>query len=910
MATITIDGKSYEVDSSKNLLEVCLSLGLNLPYFCWHPAMHSVGACRQCAVKQFRGEEDEQGALVMACMTPAADGTRISLQDPEAVEFRASVIEWLMVNHPHDCPICDEGGECHLQDMTVMTGHSYRRYRFRKRTYRNQYLGPFINHEMNRCIQCYRCVRFYRDFADGRDFDVFGAHDHVYFGRHQDGVLESEFSGNLVEICPTGVFTDKTLKEHYTRKWDLQTAPSICMLCGVGCNTIPGERYGGLRRIRNRYNRQVNGYFLCDRGRYGYEFVNSEQRVRRPQVRRPGDEAQAPASREEIVAHLRQLLGDGSGMVGIGSPRASLEGNYALRTLVGEENFFSGASEQDSRLVQAALETMQGGPARTPSLRDIAKADAVVVLGEDLTNTAPMLAYAVRQAVRNRPRQKAADLNIPLWNEYAVREVVQEEKGPLFVASLAATKLDDVATRTYRATPGDVARLAFALAHALDGEAPPVADLPAELEDLVQEMAQALREAERPVVISGTSSGSEALLQGAANVAWALCKADRKAGLCFVMPEANSAGLGLMGAGDLQAARKALAASGGQTLVILENDLYRRAPAEVVEELLGAAQQVIVLDHLDTPTTKAADVILPAATFAEGDGTVLNNEGRAQRYLQVFVPEGEITESWRWLQEMAVAAGRGPDLPWQELDGVMASLAEALPVFAAVPEIAPPSEFRVAGQKIPRQPHRYSGRTAMLAHINVSEPKPPDDPDTALSFSMEGFKGEPPAPLLPRYWAPGWNSVQALNKFQDEVGGPLHGGDPGRRLIGPDQEGPVTYFDGIPSAFRRRQGQWRLVPLYHIFGSEPLSMLTPGVAELAPAPYVALHPDDAEELAVAEGTECRVQVGGPTPDLPVRPDPSLPRGVAGLPVGLPGLPPVALPVWARISTTEGVQGGE
>ena len=181
-----------------------------------------------------------------------------------------------MVNHPHDCPVCDEGGHCHLQDMTVMTGHDYRRYSFLKRTFRNQYLGPLVNHEMNRCIQCYRCVRFYREYAGGRDFDVFGLRDQVYFGRQADGVLENEFSGNLVEVCPTGVFTDKTLKQHYTRKWDMQMAPSVCVHCGLGCNTTPGERYGMLRQIVTRYNREVNGYFLCDRGRYGYEFVNSE----------------------------------------------------------------------------------------------------------------------------------------------------------------------------------------------------------------------------------------------------------------------------------------------------------------------------------------------------------------------------------------------------------------------------------------------------------------------------------------------------------------------------------------------------------------------------------------------------------------------------------------------------------
>ena len=161
-----------------------------------------------------------------------------------------------------------------------MTGHRTRTYSFGKRTFRNQYLGPFINHEMNRCIQCQRCVRFYREYAGGHDLNAFRLRDVVFFGRDQDGVLENEFSGNLIEVCPTGVFTDATLKQHYTRKWDLQMAPSICVHCALGCNITAGERYGSLRRVENRYNGQVNGYFLCDRGRFGYEFVNSPDRVR------------------------------------------------------------------------------------------------------------------------------------------------------------------------------------------------------------------------------------------------------------------------------------------------------------------------------------------------------------------------------------------------------------------------------------------------------------------------------------------------------------------------------------------------------------------------------------------------------------------------------------------------------
>src|SRR5689334_4085700 len=376
MGTVYIDNQPHDIDPKRNLLDGCLSSGFNLPYFCWHPALGSVGACRQCAVKQFKDENDKNGRLVMACMTPAADGTRISIQDPEAVEFRRAITEGLMQNHPHDCPVCDEGGECHLQDMTVMTGHDYRSYRFDKRTFRNQYLGPFVNHEMNRCIQCYRCVRFYREYAGGNDLNAFSLRNLVFFGRDRDGALENEFAGNLVEVCPTGVFTDATLKHHYTRKWDLQMAPSLCPHCALGCNITAAERYGMLRRVVNRYNRGVNGYFLCDRGRFGYEFANSEHRIDQPLLRG------RPVSREAAIGHLRVLSAGNA--IGIGSPRASLESNFALRQLVGPERFHAGVADDEWSVTLAALDILKNGPARSPSLDEIEHCDAVLVLGEEI----------------------------------------------------------------------------------------------------------------------------------------------------------------------------------------------------------------------------------------------------------------------------------------------------------------------------------------------------------------------------------------------------------------------------------------------------------------------------------------------------------------------------------------------
>ncbi|MGE0130566.1 MAG: NADH-quinone oxidoreductase subunit NuoG [Blastocatellales bacterium] len=897
MATIHVENQTYQVEDGQNLLHACLSLGFNLPYFCWHPALGSVGACRQCAVKHFKDEKDTRGKLVMACMTAASDGARISIEDQEAREFRASVIEWLMVNHPHDCPVCDEGGECHLQDMTVMTGHDYRRFRFKKRTYRNQYLGPFVNHEMNRCIQCYRCVRFYRDYAGGRDLDVFAAHDDVYFGRAEDGVLENEFSGNLVEVCPTGVFTDKTLKEHYTRKWDLQTAPSVCAHCGVGCNTIPGERYGELRRILNRYHHEVNGYFLCDRGRYGYEFVNSPLRVRDPLAR--GDEGGAgeAVTGEVALRHAATLL---SGhVIGIGSPRATLEANFALRALVGPENFFNGMSERDSRLVSLALRILQSGPAPSTSLRDAGMSDAVMVLGEDVTNTAPMLVLALRQSSRQQPMKITEKLKIPEWDDAAVREAVQQAKGPLFIATPDSTELDDIATQTYRAAPDDIARLGFAIAHALDANAPPVADLPDDARALAESIAQSLREAERPLIVSGTSCGSEAMMRAAANVAWALRAAGCEAGLCLTTPECNSLGVGLIGGGSVEAAFKAIEKK-ASAVIVLENDLYRRADAPSVGALLNTARRVIVIDHLVNAMTTKAEVVLPAATFAEGDGTMVNNEGRAQRFYQVFVPAGEISESWRWLRDLMIAAGRSEAAEWRNLDDITAAMARELPVFEPVLKIAPPASFRIEDEKIPRQPSRYSGRTAMLANISVHEPTPPDDPDSPLAFSMEGYEGQPPPPFITRFWAPGWNSVQALNKFQSEVGGPLRGGDPGQRLIKPAQAAKVSYFKETPAAFRTRDNELLVVPLHHIFGSEELSALSAGIAERAPQPYLALNPDDASARQVNEGEEIGLILNGAVYRLRVRLHPALPRGVAGAPVGLRELPWADLPGWGRV----------
>ncbi len=881
MAKVTIDGKAYELPAGRNLLHAVLSQHLELPYFCWHPALGSVGSCRLCALIQYADADDDRGRLQMACMVPVQDGMRVSINAPFAADFRKQVIEWLMENHPHDCPVCEEGGECHLQDMTVMTGHTSRRYRGRKRTWRNQHLGPFIGHEMNRCITCYRCVRYYRDYAGGKDLEAFGSRGRMFFGREADGALESEFAGNLVEVCPTGVFTDKPFAQSYTRKWDLQSAPSLCPNCSIGCNTFPAERYGLLKRITNRYHGQVNGYFLCDRGRFGSHFVNHERRIRHAGVRAQDGVFDACGREAAVQAAARRLQDDGrSGraMIGIGSPRASLEANFALKQLVGAENFCAGLQGAEQRALDAALAAYRRGGFRIPSLTEVESADAVLILGEDISNTAPRMALAVRQALRGATLEMARKAGIPAWQDSGVRGHGQGALSPLFISTAAPTRLDELATAVkYGAAPE---LSGFAIAHALDAR---FAD--SGRDAFTVAAAAALQAAQRPLIIAGCGLGQAAAVQGAANVAWALNGRGKEVMLALTGLEANSFGVALLGgAVPLSEALRRMAA--GAPALVLENDLLRRTHDDHIN-----LDNAVVLDALETPTAEAAAVVLPAATYAEQTGTFVNYETRAQRFYQVFEPTGEIQPAWRWITAIARALGRN-DFNWADIDGLAAACAQG--ELEALAQAAPSAGFRgPAHAKVARAPHRYSGRTAMRADVSVHEPKTSVDPETPFSYSMEGQNpAHLPGALVPYVWSPGWNSNQSVIKFQQEVGGPLLGGDPGPRLLGGGDAGDgAALFRSFAAHGREAPGQdpadgFAWLPVHEVFGSEELSGACAAIAQRTPAPYVLLHPEDAKALGVSAGDGVRIVQAGASYE--VRTDANVAMRTACVAQGLPG----------------------
>ncbi|MBU5611968.1 2Fe-2S iron-sulfur cluster-binding protein [Geomonas azotofigens] len=395
MPKLIIDDIPVEVAPGTSVLEAARSVGITIPHFCYHPALAIAAACRLCAVKLLDGPVK---GIQMSCALPAQDGMVVSTTDPEALKMRSLVIEWLMLNHPHDCPVCDEGGECLLQDFTIAGGHSRRRYQGKKRTFQNQYLGEGIHHEMNRCIECYRCVRFYQDYAGGTDFGVMGSAGRVYFGRFQEGALESPFSGNLVDICPTGVFTDKTGRFR-ARYWDYQFAPSICQHCSVGCNTSPQNFERETIKIVGRRNDQVNGWFICDRARFDKTYLNDPQRPREPRLDGAtcGYDVAVDAAAKSIREFVRQHGADKLAFVG--STRLSLEGMILLAQLADAAGgaricYFGDAGQQQGSMAAAKLLNEEN----TAYVKDIEQAQWVSLHALDLMEEGPMLALAVRKA--------------------------------------------------------------------------------------------------------------------------------------------------------------------------------------------------------------------------------------------------------------------------------------------------------------------------------------------------------------------------------------------------------------------------------------------------------------------------------------------------------------------------------
>ncbi len=622
MPKLAIDNREIEVPAGTKVIEAAERLGIMIPRFCYHPALGSVGACRVCAVKFLEGPVK---GVQMSCMVDARDGMVVSTTDEEAVDFRRHVIEWLMLHHPHDCPVCDEGGHCLLQDMTVSGGHGRRRYPGKKRTHTDQDLGPLVQHEMNRCIQCYRCSRFYQEYCGYRDLGVMQSANRVYFGRQEDGVLESPYAGNITDICPTGVFTDKPSR-FKGRRWDYERTPSICLNCSLGCHTVVSARYREVLRQEARFSAAVNGDFICDRGRYGFFYANIPERPRQAAIdgKAVTREKALAVARERLERIVRQ-----SGTTAVacaGSLRSSLDTLAAIDHLSRQNGWHDPSFWMDrfvASRVNTAASRLEADTA--VSLRQIEEADVILVVGADPINEAPMLAMAMRQAWRRGARVVVIDPR-PVFLPFDVDHLpVAPEEMVRGLGVLIKRVIEREAVE-------QLSRRALSFYDAIP-------EMPLSVKNRFEAVAGILKDSHRPIVVCGTEVVPDAAPALAADFALLLKAKNRSPGLFYVFPGANAFGAMLLTGGQA-AFEDILAAVENKTvrsLVLVECDPLRTfADRPRLEKALASLDMLLVLDYLGTDMVKRADIFLPTTTVYESGGLFVNQEGRLQSVPRAF----------------------------------------------------------------------------------------------------------------------------------------------------------------------------------------------------------------------------------------------------------------------------------
>ena len=704
MPTLKIDNREITVPAGTKVIEAAERVGIVIPRFCYHPALGSVGACRVCAVAF---KEGPVRGIQMSCMVDAQDGMAVSTTDAEAVDFRRHVIEFLMLNHPHDCPVCDEGGHCLLQDLTVAGGHGMRRYRGLKRTHRNQDLGPLVQHEMNRCIQCYRCARFYQEYAGYRDLGVTGIGTRVYFGRASSGTLESPFAGNLIDICPTGVYTDKPSR-FMGRRWDFERQPSVCLHCSLGCNLTVSARYRQVVRHEARHHSAVNGHFICDRGRYGYPYASLATRPRQAMAAGKEDALDA------VIGLAKSGIDDairshGPQSVAVAaSARCSLETLAVITDACRRGGWMAPGVTATDRLaanLQTAVGCLEADLA--VSLSEIASAADVLVIGADPLNEAPMLALSLRQVIRGGGRVTVLDprgVNLPFDVEH------------------------------WAVHPAALEAVLESLKRQIQASDAPVADAAARFETTA--LARRLNGSPRPMVVCGTDVTTPADITLAADIARALRATHHAAGLFYLLNGPNAFATALTDPSVMSVAKIVDGIETGtiRTLVAVEADLWQTFPdRRRLTAALKRLDHLVVLDYLDTPLVGEAAAFIPTMPIYESGGHWINQEGRLQsaapaiaggtpiaatgggdhppRIFENRIPGGTPLPAWQAFAALTATAETDGDIEARLLSALN-RLSPALPPVDAVDRRIRLTETAVAEPAAPTAGSARDDRTA------------------------------------------------------------------------------------------------------------------------------------------------------------------------------------------------------
>jgi len=622
------------------IIEAADEVGIPIPRFCYHKKLSVAANCRMCLV-----EVEKAAKPLPACATPITDGMVIFTRSTKAIDAQKSVMEFLLINHPLDCPICDQGGECELQDLAMGFGGDHSQYGEEKRVVFDKNLGPLISTDMTRCIHCTRCVRFGQEVAGVQELGATGRGEHMLIGTYVEKAVTSELSGNVIDLCPVGALTSKPFRFH-ARSWEMNQVNTIAAHDCVGSNVQVETLRNEARRVTPVENESINETWISDRDRFSYEGANSADRLRTPMVKQNGEwqEVDWQTGLDAAVSGLKAVLEKhGAGHLGaLTSASATIEEMYLLQKLVRG----LGGSNIDHRLAQldfADQESMPLSPSLGQSIESIENVDAALLIGSNIRHDQPLLGHRVRKAAMNGA------------NIMCVNPVDYEFMFPVAEKVVA--------------TPAGMEQTLAGIAKALveaGGSAPQGLDVliaDVEASDVQRSIAEKLKSAAKAIVMLGSYAQSSASGSTLRSLGRAI--ADMSGATCAYLTDgANSAGAYLAGALPHRAAAGKGATFGlnvqnmlseklaGYVLLGTEPEKDIANAADVLAPLNAAEFVVAMTSYKSDAMLEYASVLLPVAPFTETSGTFVNVEGKWQSFPGSVKALAETRPAWKVLRVM------------------------------------------------------------------------------------------------------------------------------------------------------------------------------------------------------------------------------------------------------------------
>jgi NADH-quinone oxidoreductase subunit G len=648
MLNIEIDGKSVEVEHGSTIIDAADKIGIPIPRFCYHKKLSVAANCRMCLV-----QVEKFPKPLPACATPVSEGMKIFTRSKSAVEAQKSVMEFLLINHPLDCPICDQGGECELQDIAVGYGGVKSRYIEEKRVVLNKNIGPLVSTDMTRCIQCTRCVRFLKEVGGMMELGLINRGEHAEITAYVDKSVESELSGNIIDLCPVGALTSKPFR-YSARSWELVRRPSIAAHDGLGSQIEVQVKNNRVMRVVPREKESINECWISDRDRFSYEGINSEDRLTAPMVKRGEQwvETDWQSALEFAASRLKETVArDGGSAVGmLLSPNSTMEEGYLAKKIARG----LGCGNIDHRLRRSDFRLdghFQGTPWMGCNIPDLQEMDRVLVIGSNLRNEHPLLTRRLRHAVK----MHGAELSLV--------SVLGDD--PLMpVAHKAIGDLDDMVDtllQILKAMSG-LQRLSLCLPPRLSRLLEGV-----QVGETAQAIARSLAGLGKDYDLisprSGVFLGNMAQHHPRYSEIYSLAEAlSALCGATFgVLSEAaNRVGMDLSRAlpskGALNARSMLEQPRKAYVLVNVEPELDCHN-AQLANRAMAQAGCVIALTAFKSDALRDADVLLPIAPFTETSGTFMSMEGRVQSFAAAVKPLGECRPGWKVLRVLGNLLG-------------------------------------------------------------------------------------------------------------------------------------------------------------------------------------------------------------------------------------------------------------